>query len=315
MRRLCTTLGVLAVLAAPAGAKEISKDYHERFDVSEGTKLVLRHGDGDVEITTWDQDAVEVDVVYRARFTMVGAGKEPDFSVEFDHTGNVLRVAGREEGVAMVGIFLSTEIYEYRYTIRAPAWLAVDTDGEDGDVSITGLRGETRCRLEDGDVHLAGCSGPGVRVDLEDGSVRIDGATTAEGHVSVEDGDVRMEKCTGPWTVSAEDGSVELREHRAGPLDVQVSDGDVDVQLVAGDVPNVEVTAEDGSVEVEVVGAVSTAFLLSTDDGTIEINAPHARRVEQREGRAYGELGDAKGEMRIRTMDGSITLRAGGGGA
>ncbi|MGQ0722496.1 MAG: DUF4097 family beta strand repeat-containing protein, partial [Candidatus Eiseniibacteriota bacterium] len=264
---------------------------------------------------TWDQDAVEVDVVYRARFTMVGAGKEPDFSVEFEQTGNVLRVTGREGSVAMVGIYLSTDIAEYRYTIRAPAWLAVDTDGEDGDVHVTGLRGEVRCRLEDGDVTLAGLGGPHVQVDLEDGSVQIDGAKTAEGRVSVEDGDVRMEGCAGSWTVSAEDGSVDLREHRAGPLEIRSVDGNVDLQLVAGDVPDVDIEAEDGSVDVEVVRAVSTAFLLVTEDGGIEIVAPAARRLEQQEGRAYGELGDAKGEMRIRTTDGSITLRAVGGGA
>jgi hypothetical protein len=315
MRRLGTLLAALgAGLAVPTGAKEISRDFHERFEVAEGAKLVLRHGDGDVQVTTWDQDAVEVDVVYRGRFTMVGAGKEPDFSVEFEQSGNVIRVTGREGDVAMVGIYLSMDVAEHRYTIRAPAWLAVDTRGEDGSVRIVGLRGEVRCHLEDGSLRAERITAA-VDVTTEDGSVQLADVKASDGSVSVADGDVRLERCSGTWSVRTEDGGVDLHEHRSGRLEVRSVDGSVHVQLVAGDAPEVDVESEDGSVEVEVGEGISTAFLLTAEDGLIGIEAPGAQRLAQDTGRAYGELGDAEGEVRIRTVDGSITLRAVGGGA
>jgi hypothetical protein len=332
MRWVC--LAVAAVLGAPAAtaAKDIQRDYHESFDVKEGARLELRHGDGDVEISVWDRDVVDVEVHYRAKVTKVGVGTEPDFRVDFEQKGDLIRVTGHEKAMAVVG-FLSRSEDLYVYTIRAPAYLAVSTRGEDGDVAIAGLRDRVDIRLGDGDVHLTDVDSPAIAVDLEDGDldargiagrlevdaedgdVRLRDAAVSRGRIGLSDGDLTAEHCSGPFQIRAQDGDVTLRAHRAGSLTVRTDDGSARIALVPGDVPDVDIESGDGDVTLELAAGVSAAFLLATDDGRIVVDAPGARRLEHDHDRAYGEIGDAEGEIRIRADDGSVTLRAEKGGA
>lgn len=334
MRIVMAGLVFLALGApAPGQAKSIDKHFHETFAVEPGAILRLSHGDGDAEITPWDRDEVDVDIVYRADYTLIGVGREPDFEAELSQEGPVIHVTGRETGVAMVGIFLSTDVREYRYTIRAPAWLAVDSRGLDGDLRITGLRGEVRCRVDDGDVtledveaerivvtaadgdvHLAGVRGA-LRVDCEDGNVTGERIAAPAANVTLEDGDLRLLGCSGEWDIQLEDGDATLRDQASGRISIRGEDGDVSVHLLPGDPAEVEIQVEDGSVELIVDARVSTAFLLSSQDGRVKVEEPGTKNLEQDGRRLYGEIGDAAGQIRAHTADGRVSLRVSRGGA
>ncbi|MBD3348041.1 MAG: hypothetical protein GF400_02450, partial [Candidatus Eisenbacteria bacterium] len=77
-------LGLVALLCGQAAAVRIDRDFHESFDVEEGFRLLLRSGDGDVTITPWEKDAIDVTVRYLADINRVGLGDSPDFEVEFE---------------------------------------------------------------------------------------------------------------------------------------------------------------------------------------------------------------------------------------
>ena len=53
---------LLLATAVPAAGGEIVRDFNESFEVERGWALRLRHGDGDVTITPWDRDVVEITV-------------------------------------------------------------------------------------------------------------------------------------------------------------------------------------------------------------------------------------------------------------
>jgi hypothetical protein len=315
MRIPMIALAVLALGAGTVGAKTIDVHASETFPVESGALLRLSHGDGDVEITPWDRDEVEVEVVYRADYTMVGVGKEPDFTVEMRQEGPVIRVTGRETGVAMVGIFLSVTTSEYRYTVKAPAYLAVESRGQDGDFSATGLRGDLRCRLDDGDVILQGIEADRVEVEVADGDVHGENIAARSASFRLDDGDLRLRGCSGGWDVRTEDGDATLRDHASGTLGVRTADGDISVHLVAGERADVEIEAEDGDVELVVAPDVSTAFLLSSGDGRIRVGAEGVRNLEQDRSRVYGEIGSAEGSIRATVEDGRLSLEVAGGGA
>ena len=314
MRIPMIALAALALTAGSGLAKTIDVKASETFPVEKGALLRLTHGDGDVEITPWDRDEVAVDVVYHGDYTMVGVGKEPDFKIEMKQEGPVIHVNGRETGVAMVGIFLSVDIREYRYTIRAPRYLAVESRGQDGDFSATGLTGNLRCRLDDGDVSLKEIQADRVEVEAEDGDVTGERIAARTARFELDDGDLRLRGCSGAWDVRTEDGDATLRDHASGSLGVRTDDGDIRVQLAAGDRADVEIESEDGDVEVVISPEVSTAFLLSTDDGRINVDADGVRNLDHDGHRAYGEVGDAEGSVRVEVEDGRISLRVAEGG-
>jgi hypothetical protein len=287
---------VALATAGAAGAEEIVRHFHESFDVPEGASLHLDHGDGDVEIAVWDRDVIEIDVTYRAGLKQGGIGKlaQPDFEVEFSREGDAIRVVGREPPFRAVVIgYVARRVHEYRYEVRAPAWLSVETRGDDGSVTVRGLGGRLDCRLEDGDLELADCALARARLVLEDGAV-----TT--------------ERCAGEFEIRTEDGDVRLRSHGAGPLRVRSTDGDVRLELVAAGGADLDVEVEDGDVTVSLAESVSARFQLLTEDGRIRVGVAGIDRFEKSDSGATGEIRGGVGTIRIRSEDGAITLREAG---
>ena len=310
MRSLNWILSVGLLAAGPAAATEIEKDFHERFDVREGATLRLLHGEGEVSVEPWDESALDVTVRYRADFTKIGIGGTPDFDVEFRQDGGTVHVIGKETGGSMIG-FRSTTRYEYLYTVRAPAWLRLDLEGEDGNVRIRDWKAEVSARIEDGDVRIEGLQG-NLDVEAEDGNVEVSRCRVGRARILVEDGRVRVADCEGAFDVRSEDGSVSLERVVAGEVAVRTEDGDVSLDLRKGSRPDVNVRAEDGSVRVTVERGVSAEFSIATDDGSIRVDLPGAERVRTGEHEASGAIGGGGGRIRISTKGGSVSLREAG---
>jgi hypothetical protein len=329
MRRfICLlVLPILAVAATvPALAKDFSKDFHRSFDVKQGTVLHLEHGDGDVTITPWDKNVIDVEVHYRAEVKSLGVGGRVHFDVQFDQSGDVIKVIGEERIRGSVG-FRYFRRYEYTYDIRAPRYVRLDLEGEDGDVDIRNWRAEINCTLEDGDVELEDVVSPRTQIDLEDGDVSIHGlegelmvdaedgdvdlsrCKVSRCRISLEDGDLTVRQSEGDFEIDVEDGDVNLYELRAGSLEITASDGDIDLDLLKSDDVDWDISAEDGDVSVDLESGISAGFTIETEEGRIRLDVPDAADLRERKHRASGELHGGQGRIRIDTAAGDVTLR------
>ena len=326
-RSLIVAFAVLFVVSIPAAsATEVDRSFNQRFEVSSGARLELEHEDGDVVITPWDQDAIEVDVRYRVEVKRVGIGKDPDIDVRFEQRGDVVRVVGEETSSGGVGFF-SKSTLEYVYQVSAPAWVTLDLQGEDGDVEISGWQGEISIHSDDGDLRLSDLEVPRLRFRGEDGDVDIVGLAgemdleTEDGDVVVrdcrgqriridgDDGDIRLEGCEGSFDLATEDGDIDLSGMVARRLEARTSDGRIEIGLdeAVGEL-DLDVSTDDGSVELDLGEEVSGTFTLSSSDGGIRVDA-EASDLDEGRGRASGRLGDGEGKIRVSTGSGRITLR------
>ncbi|NIN01529.1 MAG: DUF4097 family beta strand repeat protein [candidate division Zixibacteria bacterium] len=329
MRRIAFLLlapFLLFASATPAGAEKISKDFHKSFDVKEGVTLHVKHGDGDVTITPWDKDVVDVEVRYRAEVKSVGIGGKLYFDVEFRQTKDAIYVTGKERSSGSIG-FRSVKKYEHIYSIRAPMYVELDLEGEDGDVTIERWQGKIYCDLEDGDVELESISSPSTQIRLEDGDVRIDGlqgdlsvrgedgdvaimdSRSKQCRIDLEDGDITITNSEGDFEIAASDGDVTLNQVRASMLDISVEDGDIEVDLLRVDNIDVDITADDGNVKVGLEQGMSAAFSIDTDEGRIRTDLPDANFSGKKRHRVSGEMHGGDGRLRIRTLDGNVVLR------
>ncbi len=329
MRRFAFALLVPVLLAATtisAVGKEISKDFHKSFDVKEGAALHLRHGDGDVTITPWDKDVVDIEVHYRAEAKSVGVGGRVDFDVEFSQSREVIEVVGREKIRGSVG-FRYFKCYEYTYDISAPSYVSLDLEGEDGNVGISNWRAKIDCTLEDGDIDLEDIVSSRIQIEVEDGDVSInrlegellvdaeDGdveirrSKTPRCRVSLEDGDLTIRQSEGDFEIDVEDGDVDLSELRAEILEIRASDGDVDLNLLKTEDVDWGISTEDGDVTIDVEKGISASFIIETDEGQVRVDLPGAADLRKKRHRASGELYGGKGRIRIDTSDGDVTLR------
>lgn len=326
---LLPSLGWMA-LASGLPAEEIKRDFHETFDVSEGARLRLRHGDGDVDIRPWDKNVLDIEVHYHADISSFGLGRRrhADFTVDFSQRGDLISVVGRRTGHGGFQIgFFSSRRYEYTYTIRGPAYLELELEGDDGDVRIADWRGNVECTLDDGDVTFDGVEAERIELTLEDGDFEAHGlkgdlflsiddgdvylsdCEIGWGRLRLEDGDLEVEDCRGDFDIAIDDGNVRFRGLRAKELDIRGNDGDIFVDLLAGTVLDVLLETDDGRVELVLESGISASFSITTDDGRITLDLPSGSEIEQRDESASGKIGSGEGRIRVRTEDGSVLLR------
>lgn len=331
IRTMRTSLIVALALVAgwlvePLAAEEISRDYHETFEVEPGMSLVLEHGDGDVEISPWSGDTLEVDVRYRAHASNVGWSKSTEFEVEFRQDGDTISVVAHEPKRINVGISSYRE-NEYRFTIKAPSYLELHLEGEDGDVRIDDWNSSIRMKLEDGDVEMSNIDAPRTEIILEDGDLEVDGirgdievnvedgdveifdCQTEHGRIRGEDGDITIDRCQGSFEIVVSDGDAYLTEMVAREMDIRSGDGTVKMSLLPSDGLEVKVRASDGDVVMELGDGVSAEFELETGDGEIRLMAADVRDLQQDRRRTTGQIGGGDGSIYVRTDDGSVTLR------
>lgn len=333
MLRIRTSLLLLApalllFVAPPAAAKRIDREIRESFPLAEGDRLDLRSGDGDVSVEPWEKNELEIVVRYLGDYSKAGfSGGTDDFEAEMVREGRTIRAEGREPGGGFSFGFVSSRVEEYRWTVRAPAWLEIDLDGDDGDVRITGWRGRLDLRVDDGDVTLLDVSGDDLRLELEDGDLevrRFEGALRA----SLDDGDIRLEECRGTFRLATEDGDLSITGG-GGSFEIATDDGDLRVAELAAErlivrmadgemraslttpAPTVEVRTDDGDVDLRLPAEASVRLVLRSEDGGIDLDASVAGLARD-ERQVTGSLGGGEGEVRVETNGGRVRFEIAG---
>lgn len=320
------TVALLIAACSPAVARLIDKDFHESFDVSEGVALRLDYGDGDVTITPWDRDVIDVQVHYRAEVKAVGIGARADFDVEFRQSNDRVTVRGIEGGSRGIYFFHSTNEYEYTYTIKAPSYAVLDMRGDDGDVELTGWRADIELSADDGDVSISDVENANTEISIEDGDVRLSGVSGGlvvrgdDGDITatsssfshalfaLEDGNVRISDCDGDFDAALDDGDVTLNRVKASVVDVRGADGDVNLDLTGGGEYNVSVATDDGDVIIRLGGELSLTYLVTMDDGRVDVDLDGVTDTERSDHRVSGTVGSGEGMVRVRTNDGDVEI-------
>ena len=317
---------LVAAACSPAPAREIDKNFHETFDVSEGVVLSLDYGDGDVTITPWDQDTIDVVVRYSADVTAIGFGTDPEFDVEFKETDDRITVRGKEGTSSGVYFFRSMHEYEYTYTIKAPSYIILDLQGDDGDLELSGWRADIECRVDDGDVKFSDVVNGNTEIWIEDGDVRLtklsgdlvvrgdDGditvthSTLSHALFALEDGDIRISDSKGDFDAAIDDGDVTLSRVTASVVDVRGEDGSVDLDVTSDADIHINVATDDGDVTIRLGRELSFQYLVTMDDGRVDIDLDGATEMESSEHRVSGRVGTDGGLVRVSTADGSVEL-------
>jgi hypothetical protein len=323
-----TFLFLLVLLVLAMGsleAKEIKKDFHKSFEVDQGDRLRLNHGDGDVRIRPWDRDVLDVTVRYHVEERTVGIGPHHSFDVEFRQSGNTVYVLERKRTGVIIG-FHNRRTFEYIYEINAPAYLILDLEGDDGDMDIEQWRGNIDCRMDDGDISLRDIAAERTSIRAEDGEIQINGL---EGKLAIrcddgdieldncrsetirldaEDGDLVLSDCSGDFVVNVDDADVLFQRVLAGGLDLSGNDGRIDLDLLKTDNLDADIRMDDGDVDIRLEMGFSLNFYTRTDDGRVRINLEGIKNFKDEKHVKSGDLNDARGRLRVRTNDGNITI-------
>ncbi|BCS31602.1 hypothetical protein TBR22_A08040 [Luteitalea sp. TBR-22] len=261
----------------------------QRFRVEGRPTIDLATFDGTIEVQAWDRDEVLVQVDSRASSRALLEG----IDVKMSQQGRRIAVeatAPEQDGWQLRGGGISR-------TARVVASVPVDSEvrirSGDGAVHVERVRGVIDARTRDGRIVMREVGGE-IVADSGDGAVQ-------------------MEDVDGRCTVSTRDGSVLVSGRLRGGLRASSGDGTITVRAADGSVVNGDWQIEtgDGGVVLALPDVLDASLDARTSDGRISLNGFPDLPIEQEgEGRRLqAVLGNGQGRLRIRTGDGSITLK------
>jgi hypothetical protein len=240
---------------------------------------------GEIEISTWDRDAVEV--------RTVGDG----VGVAIRRSGTDLNLVNADGRARR----RSTEA-----SVRVPRWIDLEIGSRSLDVSVTGVAGAIRVGNLSGEVRIRDVDGP-VDVRSVRGEIFITDARAAV-RASSQSDDVTLVRITGPVEAHSGDGDVVLQDIRAATVRVEALDGDVTFSGTIEPGGDYGFFVHDGDATIAIPAPTSARVSVSTFDG--DFQSDFTVRVERfTSGREFEfALGGGEARIRIEVFDGEIRL-------
>jgi hypothetical protein len=255
----------------------------KRFTVGSGTRLQVSTFDGSVEVRSWDQPEVLVQIEKRAASTEAAQALVVNTRQEGDTV--VVEAPSRREGGG-VGGFDSASV---AFRITVPRQMRLDVSSGDGAISVRDVAGALSLRTGDGSVSAEGVDGD-LRVHTGDGSISVRGGR-------------------GAFDLDSGDGSIDLSAAING-LRISSGDGAVRVDAAPGSVAKAgwTVTTGDGSISVRLPAAIDALVDAHSGDGRVRADWANVPDSDDVGGSFEGRLGNGGGTIRLRTGDGSIDI-------
>jgi hypothetical protein len=266
-----------ALIAAPGCVDIVGADLNnyvardeKHFAVSGKPDVALATFDGSIEIRPWDKPDVQVVIEKRGRDEADVAAIE----VKTEQHGNRIEISIVEPKREHSGFNFHFHNRSARLIVSVPASSDVTAKSGDGSIDIEGVTGRAQLRSGDGSIRGRMLSGD-VDVNTGDGSIKLDGKLAA----------VRVHTGDGSVTIRADSGSA----------------GAADWDIVTGD----------GSITIEVPDGFGAELDAHTGDGGIRMRDLTLSNVTGNLGKntLRGRLGDGGRAVRVRSGDGSITLK------
>jgi DUF4097 and DUF4098 domain-containing protein YvlB len=284
-----------ALLAGPGCIEIVGADlgkYVEReekhFAVTGKADVVLSTFDGSIEIRPWDKPEVQVVIEKR--------GRDKDavsvIDVHVDQKGNHVEVTVTEPKRDRAFGFHFNNFRSAKLIVSLPASSDVGAKSGDGSIDVERVTGRLELRSGDGSIRGRQLGGD-VNAHTGDGSIKLDGVA-------------------GTLVVDTGDGNIDVRGKLTG-VRARSGDGTVMIHAESGSAPSGDwdITTGDGSVTLEVPEGFGAELDAHTGDGSIRMHDITLSNVTGEIGKrsVRGRLGPGGRAVRVRTGDGSITLK------
>jgi len=224
MKRLFLLLCILSIVPL-VKAEEWSKT----FDLTGAPDLRVQTSDAKLSVDTWDQNKIEAHVTTTGY--KIGPG---GIQVTESQSGNSVSLEVRYPKAEFH--LMDVKSHRVEIAIHMPRQGRVDLKTGDGNIRLTGVKGEMTVTSGDGNQEIEDVEGV-LHAHAGDGHIRVTGRfdglslRTGDGHI---DATARAQSTMkSEWDLKAGDGSVTLRipEKFAANVDFETKDGRLDVDM------------------------------------------------------------------------------------
>jgi len=172
--------------------------------------------------------------------------------------------------------------------LRVPRNTSVEIVAANGRVAVAGLRGAVKARSSNGSVELS----------------------DVIGDVNVATSNAKVCCCDtrGDLVARSSNGKIELDDH-CGSIDASTSNGLIRASVEEIGSDGVRLATSNGRIVLEVPGEIDAEVDIRVDNGVIRNDHPLCKASRNRNGQLRGRLGSGGAPIRLRTSNGSISLR------
>ena len=277
------------MLATALLALTILAPTDQTVPVQKGTKLDVANFAGDVNIKTWDKDAVRVEVNHSDREV-----------VEIKPADQVLTIRSRS---TRGGPPRSLD-----YTISVPAWMAITVAGTYADVTLEGVGGDVSVDTTRGDIVVHGGNGF-VSLRSVQGEITLEKAKGRVEARSVNES-IHLADISGDLSAETTNGSIILDRIDSANVDLYTVNGNILYDGPIKDKGAYRLTTHNGMIGMAIPEKVNATLMLRTYNGGIRSTFPMKTGDDQdRRKRLTVTLGTGSAHVELESFGGTIALR------
>jgi len=167
------TIALLSAGSTPVTAETIEDTVRETLAFPSGSHLTVTNTNGDIEVTTWDRDEIEIEARKKVRSSSEERARSAfdELTVQIEQTADGVRVDTRYPRVSD-GWWRNVSA-SVRYEIRVPRLAELTLETVNGKIAVDGVYGSIDLETTNGGI------------DLMDGGGRVSAQTT-NGGIDVE---------------------------------------------------------------------------------------------------------------------------------
>jgi hypothetical protein len=279
------------------GLERYHEDFHYSHPLKAGGRLTVEGFNGSIEVSTWDQDQVDISGTKYARSQEEASA----IRVDVDHTPDAVSVRA-------VRPTMRTGNHGVRFVVKVPAGAVLDhlTTSNGGIRTVDGA-GPARIKTSNGSVEVQHLHGA-LFAETSNGHIEVmdpDGAV--EAHSS--NGHVRVDGVKGALDATTSNSSIRATLDRAvDSVRVGTSNGSIELTMPPGAQCPVRAHTSNSSITIHLPGETNARLTASTSNGSISSDFEMRMRGEFNKHHLEGALGNGGPLIDLNTSNGSIHI-------
>lgn len=176
------------------------------------------------------------------------------------------------------------------------------------DVTADHTKGSLDVDTGSGDVRVSDAEGD-ITLDTGSGNVIVSGVRGGAVHLDTGSGNVSAERITADaLTVDTGSGDVTASRIQSGDVTIDTGSGSVRLDLLS-DMGSLHVDTGSGDVTIRIPADFGAHVDIETGSGGIELRGVTLRTTRLQSDHLVGEIGDGRGDVKISTGSGGVTLQ------
>jgi hypothetical protein len=279
------------------GGPRYNQDFHYSYPLKAGGRLTLETFNGAVEVSTWDQDTVDVSG------TKYGPSQSAADALRIDVADTPASISIR---VTRPSDFRGGR--GARFRVKVPRKTVLDEiSTSNGAIQIFGGAGPARLRTSNGAIRVEAVDGD---VDLRTSNGSID-VTDVAGEVTAHtsNGRIRLDNVRGGLQAGTSNGSITAivapnRDIR--PIRLETSNGGIDLTLPADIVSGVRASTSNSGITLHMPGPVNARIAARTSNASVSSDFEVRVEGEVNKNHMEGVMGNGGPLLDLSTSNGAI---------